>query len=141
MKRHIFVKDAPPPPPSVQYAHAIEAGGFLYVTGQLPLDPAAPHEALPNAIEGQARACFRNLGTILDAAGYTWRDAVFVRIYLREFARDYVGFNAVYHEYFDEPATMPGRTTVGVAALGRDALVEVDLVLYRDPGSARERRS
>ncbi len=65
------------------------------------------------------------------AAGYALADTVFVRIYLTHFDRDFDGFNVVYHRYFADDEHVPSRTTVGVAKLGRDALVEVDLVLYR----------
>jgi enamine deaminase RidA (YjgF/YER057c/UK114 family) len=52
-------------------------------------------------------------------------------VYLTDFKRDYPGFNQVYQTYFPDDAKLPGRTTVGVTGLARDALVEVDLVLYR----------
>jgi len=131
MKRHIVAGKAAPPPKSARYSHAVEAGGFLYVTGQLPIDPANPADDLPEGVEAQTELSFRNLAIIVKEAGYAFTDAVFVRVFLSDFDRDYVGFNAVYHRYFDEDATMPGRTTVGVAKLGRGALVEIDMVLYR----------
>jgi enamine deaminase RidA (YjgF/YER057c/UK114 family) len=56
---------------------------------------------------------------------------VFVRIYLADFERDFDGFNAVSHLYFADDEQAPSRTTIGVAKLGRDALVEIDLVLDR----------
>ena len=60
IQRH-FVAAAPPPPRGVKYAHATEAGGWLYVTGQLPTDPAAPAAPLPEGIEAQAEQTFKNL--------------------------------------------------------------------------------
>lgn len=130
LRRHI-VANAAPPPKTARYAHAVEAGGLLHVTGQLPIDPDQPDAPLPASIEAQTELVFRNLLRILDAAGYRLEDTVFARIYLTHFARDYAGLNAVYHRYFGEDAHLPARTTVGVAALGRNALVEIDLVVAK----------
>jgi 2-iminobutanoate/2-iminopropanoate deaminase len=131
MTRYIKVPAAAPSPRTARYSHAVEAGGLLYVTGQLPIDPENPAAELPTTIEAQAEFVFRNLILIVEAAGYVLADAVFVRIYLADFDRDYVGFNSVYHRHFDDDEKMPARTTVGVARLGRGALVEVDMVLAK----------
>jgi 2-iminobutanoate/2-iminopropanoate deaminase len=130
IKRH-RVSAAPPPPVGVKYHHATEADGWLHVTGQLPADPHLPSAPFPDGIAAQAEQTFKNLKTIVEAAGFTLSDTVFVRIYLTHFERDFDGFNVVYHRYFAEGEQVPSRTTVGVAKLGRDALVEVDLVLYQ----------
>jgi reactive intermediate/imine deaminase len=129
IKRHRV--SAAPPPVGVKYHHATEADGWLHVTGQLPADPRLPSASFPDGIEAQAEQTFKNLITIVEGAGFTLSDTVFVRIYLTHFERDFDGFNAVYHRYFADDEQVPSRTTVGVAKLGRDALVEVDLVLYR----------
>lgn len=128
--RH-FVPGAPPPPRGVVYHHATEADGWLYVTGQLPVDPNAPEAPFAPGIDAQAARTFANLVAIVEAAGYALTDAVFVRVYLAEFDRDYDAFNRVYLRFFPDAEAAPSRTTVGVARLGRGALVEVDLVLYR----------
>ncbi len=125
----------PPPPAGVKYHHATEADGWLYVTGQLPTDPAAPASPFPHGIAAQAEQTLKNLVTIVEAAGYALSDTVFARIYLTHFKRDFEAFNKVYHRYFPNERSAPSRTTVGVAELGRDALVEVDLVLHRAPGT------
>jgi reactive intermediate/imine deaminase len=125
------VSAAPPPPAGVKYHHATEADGWLYVTGQLPADPHAPSAPFPDGIAVQAERTFENLKTIVEAAGLALSDTVFARIYLTHFERDFDGFNAVYHRYFADDELVPSRTTIGIAKLGRDALVEVDLVLYR----------
>jgi reactive intermediate/imine deaminase len=130
IKRH-RVSAAPPPPVGVKYHHATEADGWLYVTGQLPADPGSPSASFPDGITAQAEQTFQNLETIVEGAGFTLSDTVFVRIFLTHFERDFDGFNAVYHRYFADDEHVPSRTTVGVAKLGRHALVEVDLVLYR----------
>jgi 2-iminobutanoate/2-iminopropanoate deaminase len=127
------VAAAPPPPAGVRYHHATEADGWLYVTGQLPTDPRAPSAPFSAGIAAQAEQTIKNLKTIVEAAGFGFSDTVFVRIYLTHFERDFDGFNVVYHRYFTDDEHVPSRTTIGVAKLGRDALVEVDLVLYRQP--------
>ncbi len=129
--RRFFVSDAAPPPPTARYAHAVEFGGLLHVTGQLPVDPDAPEAPLPKTIGQQTELVFKNLHRIADAANYHLENTVFVRIYLLDFDRDYVGFNTVYHRHFDNNLSLPGRTTVGVAKLGRGALVEIDLVIAK----------
>jgi 2-iminobutanoate/2-iminopropanoate deaminase len=132
IKRH-HVAAAPPPPVGVRYHHATEADGWLHVTGQLPTDPRAPSASFSTGIAAQAEQTIKNLKTIVEAAGFTFSDTVFVRIYLTHFERDFDGFNVVYHRYFTDDEHAPSRTTIGVAKLGRDALVEIDLVLYREP--------
>jgi 2-iminobutanoate/2-iminopropanoate deaminase len=131
MKRFIRTTHAAPPPKSARYSHAVEVDGVLHVTGQLPIDPAAPDAALPGSIEAQTELVFRNLAIIVEAAGYRLSDAVFVRIYLSDFDRDYAGLNAVYRRFFNDDETLPGRTTIGVARLGRQALVEIEMTLAR----------
>lgn len=130
--KHLNAPDAAPAPPGASYSHAVQAGPFLYVTGQLPVDPDDLAAPLPADIEAQTRMVFKNLERIVAHAGYSLADTVFARVYLTEFKRDYPGFNRVYQSYFPDDARLPGRTTVGVTGLARDALVEVDLVLYRD---------
>ena len=130
-KIHHVVPDASPPPPSSLYAHAVQAQGWLHVTGQLPTDPDDPAASLRDGIEAQSRMCFENLSRILRHAGYGFADVVFIRIYLREFDRDFAAFNRVYVDIFPQDRDLPGRTTVGVAALGRGALVEIDCVCFK----------
>lgn len=130
-KTHHHVSDAAPSPKTARYSHCVEAGGWLYVTGQLPVDPDAPDAPLPETIQAQAELSFRNLWLILEHAGYCFADTVFARIFLSDFDTDFRGFNEVFHRYYAEDSTMPGRTTVGVAKLGRGAKVEIDLVCYK----------
>jgi reactive intermediate/imine deaminase len=132
IKRH-HVANAPPPPRGVRYHHASQAAGWLYVTGQLPTDAAAPAAPLPGGITAQTEKTFENLLAVVEGAGYALSDTVFVRIHLPDFERDFEEFNKVYHRYFFDDDAAPSRTTIGVAKLGRDALVEIDLVLYRAP--------
>lgn len=127
---HHFVPNASPPPPSAMYSHAVQADGWLYVTGQLPTDPDAPTTELREGIVAQARLSFENLRRIVHHAGYSLDDTLFVRIYLSDYDNDFAAFNTVYAEYFNNPQKLPSRTTVGVIRLGRKALVEIDLVCF-----------
>lgn len=131
VKVHHFVADAAPPPPSSLYAHAVEAEGWLYVTGQLPTDPDDPAAPLREGIEAQSRMCFENLTRILRHAGYGFDNVAFMRVYLKEFDRDFATFNRVYVDVFRQDRDLPSRTTIGVAALGRGALVEIDCVCFK----------
>lgn len=97
----------------------------------MPVDPGDPGAPLPLTISAQADLVFRNLVLIAEAAGYRLADTVFARIYLTHFEEDYETFNEVYHWHFSDDARLPGRTTVGVAKLGRNARVEVDLTLAK----------
>ena len=133
-KIHHVAPNASPPPPSSLYSHAVEAGGWLYVTGQLPTDPDDPAAPLRQGVEAQSEMCFENIRRILDHARYALEDSVFVRIYLKEFERDFAAFNRVYVRHFPQDKPLPSRTTVGVSALGRGALVEIDLVCFKADG-------
>ena len=126
-----MVAAASPPPPSSLYSHAVQVDGWLHVAGQLPTDPDAPTAPLPEGIEAQSEMCFENIRRILDHAGYTLKDTVFMRIFLRELDRDFTAFNSVYSRFFLQNEPLPSRTTVGVSALSRGALVEIDIVCFR----------
>jgi reactive intermediate/imine deaminase len=129
--QHLNAPDVAPAPPGARYSHAVQAGPFLYVTGQLPVDPDDLQVPLPDGIAAQTEVVFKNLTRILAHCGYGLAYTAFARVYLTEFKRDYPGFNEVYRSYFPDDAKLPGRTTVGVTGLARDALVEVDLVLWK----------
>jgi 2-iminobutanoate/2-iminopropanoate deaminase len=131
MTRYFKVDAAAPSPRSARYSHAVEAGGLLFITGQLPVDPADPGAPVPSTIGAQADLVFRNLALIAEAAGYSLADTVFARIYLTHFDEDYETFNDVFHRYLSDDDRLPGRTTVGVAKLGRNARVEIDLTLAK----------
>lgn len=112
------------------FSHAVEADGFIFVTGQMPTDPAAPDAPLPAGVEAQTRRVFENLKIVLGGLGLGLEHVVMARIYLTEFKRDYAALNAIWPSFF-APGQLPARTTVGVTALAVDALVEIDLVAKR----------
>lgn len=118
------------PRPVAPFSHAVEAEGFVFVTGQMPTDPAAPDAPLPGGIEAQTRRVFDNLRIVLGGLGLGLEHAVMARIYLTEFKRDYAILNRIWPEFWPV-GKLPARTTVGVTALAVDALVEIDLVVRR----------
>lgn len=118
------------PFPVAPYSHAAEADGWVFVTGQLPIDAAAPEAPLPEGIEAQTRKTMENLGEVLQSLGLGFERVVMARVFLTRFQEDYEAMNRVYAAYFDE-ARRPARTCVGVTALARDARVEIDLVARR----------
>lgn len=118
------------PRPVAPFSHAVEAGGFVFVTGQMPTDPAAPDAPLPEGIEAQTRRVVDNLRIVLGGVGLGLEHVVVARIYLTEFNRDYAALNALWPSFF-APGQLPARTTVGVTALAVGALIEIDLVARR----------
>ena len=122
----LMVPGAPPPPPTAPYSHAVRAGDFLFVTGQMPADPNTG-KLVEGGITEQTHQVMRNLQTVLAGAGSSLARVAFARVYLVNFA-DYAAMNAVYASYF-APGRLPGRTCVGVTGLALGALVEIDLVV------------
>jgi reactive intermediate/imine deaminase len=112
------------------FSHAVEADGLVFVTGQMPTDPAAPDAPLPASVEAQTRGVFENLKIVLGGLGLGLEHVVMARIYLSEFRRDYAALNRIWPEFW-QAGKLPARTTVGVTALAVDALVEIDLVARR----------
>ena len=110
------------------FSHAVRAGDFLFVTGQMPTDPADNTRCVPGGIEAQTRQVIANLKSVLAGCGADWNRTVMARIYLTEFQRDYAAMNAIWEASFP-PGQLPARTTVGVTGLAVSALVEVDLVV------------
>jgi 2-iminobutanoate/2-iminopropanoate deaminase len=118
------------PKPVAPYSHAVEAGPYVFVTGQLATDPDDDSRPVPEGIEAQTRKVMDNLARVLKGCGLTFANVVFVRIYLTDFKRDYAPMNAIYSTYFNE-SKRPGRTTVGVTDLARGGIIEIDLIAFR----------
>ncbi|HTM79354.1 MAG TPA: RidA family protein, partial [Devosia sp.] len=104
------------PRPVAPFSHAVEADGWVFVTGQMPTDPAAPDAPLPEGIEAQTRRVMDNLHIVLAGIGLGFEHVTMARIYLTAFERDYAGLNALWPSFF-EAEKLPARTTVGVTAL------------------------
>jgi 2-iminobutanoate/2-iminopropanoate deaminase len=126
-----FLMVAGAPTPVAPFSHAVACDGWLFVTGQMPTDPAADLAPLPEGIEAQTRRVIENLKRVLSGAGSALDRVVFARVYLTHFERDYAAMNAVYRSYF-AAEKLPARTCIGVTGLARGALVEIDLLARRD---------
>ena len=106
------------------YSQAIKSGVFLFLSGQIPLDPATG-QIVPGGIEPQTRQVFANIGAILGAAGLSFDEVVSATVYVADM-NDFARVNEIYATYFTAPA--PARATVQVARLPKDALVEIQVI-------------
>lgn len=134
MREPIFHMITGGPRPVAPFSHAVEADGWVILTGQMPTDPAAPDAPLPQGVAAQTRAVMRNLEIVLKGVGLDLSHVVQMRAYLTEFERDYATFNETYQSFFP-PDRRPARTTVGVTALAVGALVEIDCIARRPEAS------
>jgi 2-iminobutanoate/2-iminopropanoate deaminase len=106
------------------YSQAVEANGFVFVSGQIPLDPKTGH-LVPGGIREQVKQVMENGKAILAAAGSGMDRVVKTTIYLRNIG-DFAAVNEVYGSYF--PADPPARATIEVSRLPKDAEVEIDFI-------------
>ena len=123
-KHRILTADAPQAIGT--YSQAVHAGGTLYLSGQIGLDPQTMEMA--DGFEAQAHQVFSNLRAVCAAAGGDLNDAVKLTVYLRDLA-NFAKLNEIMAGYFAEP--YPARSAVGVSQLPKDALIEIDAVLVR----------
>jgi len=107
------------------YSQAIVAGGTVYLSGQVGLDPATG-ELVKGGIEAEARRVFSNLAAVAEAADSSLAAAVRVTVYLADFG-SFATVNRIMQEFFSEP--YPARVTIGAASLPRGAAIEVDCIL------------
>jgi 2-iminobutanoate/2-iminopropanoate deaminase len=108
------------------YSQGIAIDNLVFCSGQLGLDPATG--VLVDGVEAQAERSMRNLSAVLDAAGLTMADVVKTTIFLADMA-DFAAVNAVYGPFMPDPP--PARSTVAVAALPKDGLVEIEAIARR----------
>jgi 2-aminomuconate deaminase len=130
------------PKPVGAYPHARRVGDTLYLSGIGPRDPATDaipgnvHDAsgalVDHDIVAQAHAVFANVRAVLAASGARWEDLVDVTVYLTDMARDFKAYNAVWAQYFPDPATAPCRTTLGITALPTPIAIELKCVAALD---------
>ena len=113
--------------PSAPYTPAIGEGGFLYVSGQGPLN-LATGEYVKGSITSETKQVFENIKTILQAAGSSLDKVVKVNVYLRDI-NDFAAMNEVYKTYFSAP--FPARTTIQAGALPRGFAVEIECIAGR----------
>ena len=121
---HLVFEDGPKR--VAPFSHAVKAGGFLFVTGQMPTLTNDPTKLIEGDIISQTHQVMKNLKHVLTAANTSLEDVVFVRIYLINF-QDFDKMNAVYESYFTSDK-LPARTCIGVTGLAVDASVEIDLI-------------
>ena len=110
------------------YSQAVQRGGMVFLSGQIPLDPATGL-LVEGDIEAQARRAFDNLQAVCEAAGGSLDDVVRLGLYLTDLGQ-FAIVNQVMAEYFAAP--FPARSTIGVASLPRGAEFEVDAILMLD---------
>lgn len=125
MKKFVLTSNAPKP--IGPYNQAIEAGNFLFVSGQLAIDPKEGKIIVEN-IQLQTRQVMKNIKAILQAAGFCLKDVVQSTVYLSSMEL-FDKFNCEYFKYFE--SDYPARATVGVE-LKSGALVEVSVIAYKD---------
>ena len=125
MKKTIMAKDAPAA--VGPYVHAVQAGTLLYASGQLGLVPETGE--LPEGIEAQTKQSLDNVGAVLRAAGYDYKDVIKTTVFIDNMD-DFGTVNEIYATYFT--GETPARSCVEVAKLPKGALVEVEVVAYKE---------
>ena len=108
------------------YSQAVEAGGFVFASGQIPIDPATGN--IPEGIEAQARQALTNVKNLVEAAGLTLDAVVKTSVFIRNMD-DFAKVNEIYATFFD--GDCPARSCVEVARLPKDVLIEVEVIAAR----------
>jgi len=122
MKKEI-IRTSNAPEPVGPYSQAVKAGNTLYCSGQIPLNPSTG--AIPDGIEAQTRQVLANLEAVLKAGGADFPNVVKTTVFLKDM-NDFPAMNAVYGSAFTDAP--PARSTVQVARLPKDVLVEIDAI-------------
>ena len=123
----IYTKNAPDA--IGPYSQAIKAGNLVFTSGQIAIDPATGKVEAQD-IEAQSRQVMKNLTAVLEEAGCTWKNVVKTTCFLKDVAKDFAVFNAVYAEALGE--CKPARSCVGVKELPKGVLVEVEAIAVTD---------
>lgn len=113
------------PPPVGPYSPGVISNGFLFVSGQIPLNPKTG-EFVTDSFENQARQTLENLKGIIESAGATLNDAVKITIYLSDI-QNFAALNSIYEEYFME--SKPARACIQAAALPKNVDIEIDAIV------------
>ncbi len=130
MNAPLFHMVAAAPAPVAPYSHAVEADGWVFLSGQIPADPHADAAPLPEGVAAQTRRTMDDLALVLEGLGLGLGQVVAARVFLTRFEEDYAAMNAVYESYF-AAGRLPARACVGVTGLARGALVEIDMIAKR----------
>jgi 2-iminobutanoate/2-iminopropanoate deaminase len=120
------VKTERAPVASGPYSQAIKAGGFLFISGQLPLDPTTG-EIVQGGITEQAQRVLQSIRNIVDDSGGTMMDVVKTTVYLKDM-NDFAAMNEVYARFFTSEA--PARAAFQVARLPKDVLIEIEAIAW-----------
>jgi 2-iminobutanoate/2-iminopropanoate deaminase len=123
MKTEILTKDAPAP--IGPYSQAIEASGFVFCSGQIPLDPVSGVIVGSGDVELQTKQVMKNIAAVLKQAGVKFENVVKTTIFLKDMG-DFPKVNPIYGEFFTAP--FPARSTVEVARLPKDVLIEIEVL-------------
>ena len=126
----IFHMIAGAPDPVAPFSHAVEADGWVFITGQMPFSGTSIDEAYPQGIEALTHQVMKNLEAVLKGCGLGLPNVLSARVYLTHFDADYAAMNAVYASYFP-PGKRPARTCIGVNGLAKGARIEIDMVARR----------
>jgi 2-iminobutanoate/2-iminopropanoate deaminase len=126
MSEKIAVKTARAAPAAGPYSQAIRTDALVFASGQLPIDPKTGE--LPEGIEAQTRQSLANLGAVLEEGGASFATVVKTTVFLKNMG-DFTVMNGIYAEHFKE--TPPARSTIEVAGLPKDALVEIEAIALR----------
>ncbi|WP_418789913.1 RidA family protein [Phosphitispora sp. TUW77] len=110
------------------YSHAVESGGFIYLSGQVPID-FKTGKIVEGDIIAQTKQCFKNISNILSTAGLIFDNIIKVTVFLLNMD-DFTKMNSVYEKHFSAP--FPARTTIGAAQLPLGAGIEIEVIAKRD---------
>ncbi|MDE6887982.1 MAG: RidA family protein [Eubacterium sp.] len=126
MKKILSTNDAPQA--IGPYAQGVDTGKLLFLSGQIPIDPQKG-EIVAQDVKGQTRQVLENVKAVLTSAGCTMESVVKTTVFLKNIS-DFTNMNEVYSEYFTE-GSYPARSAVQVAALPKDALVEIEVIALK----------
>ncbi|MDH3464646.1 MAG: RidA family protein [Gammaproteobacteria bacterium] len=130
MTSPIYHRFAAAPTPVAPYSHAVVSDEWVFLTGQIPTDPDDDSIPAADDIVAQTRRVMDNLVIVLNELRLGLEHVVQSRVYLTRFQDDYTKMNEAYASYFPTDR-LPARTCIGVTALARDVLVEIDMVARR----------
>lgn len=124
MANRVYTRRAPKP--IGPYSQAVKTGNFLFISGQIGLDPIT-EKLVEGGIREQSRRALENIKAIIEEAGFSMEDVVWVLVFLRDI-NQYKEFNEVYTQFFKNP---PARALVEVTALPGGALVEITAIAFK----------
>jgi len=124
------------PKPIGPYSQAVRAGNFVFISGQIPIDPKTG-EIVREDIKTQAKRALENIKAIVEAAGGSLKNIVKVNVYITDI-KLFGDFNAVYEEFFGEHK--PARAVVEVSTIPKNALIEIEAIAYIPKRRRRKRR-